>query len=50
MFKLITTSVALLMASASALEAGYHASLDVDVIEQAKDAYFEEIVKVINSI
>jgi len=50
MFKLLTTAFALIVGYTSAVETGFMTSIDVAVIEQAKDAYFQKILKAINGI
>lgn len=52
MFKLLVASCASLSATVfgSVLKAGLKTSLDLAVIEQAKDVYFQEILKLINNI
>ena len=47
---LIALATVLCLSPAAAFLAGVKNSLDISVVEQAKDVYFDEIVKLINNL
>jgi hypothetical protein len=49
MLRILSSALAVL-SGAFALETGFTTSIDVSVIEQAKDAYWDKVLQAINNI